>query len=174
MHGQVVEAFWPPPGSDTIKTSRPGAKKRTIAEDYDVFSYPYLSEKELENRAREAYEERSRQELQGKLTTGESRVFRADGSPVSIFDLEPGQGIQVQWSLASEDYVRGIDPQSRIRHLIDVEGYAEDTAAFVAENIDHTSRLNSLHHIKAMTVDVDWNAARYSCEIAYQNRIDLG
>lgn len=172
---RVLEAFYPPLGDVTIATSRPGAKKRTVSEDYEVFAYGAdkpLEQKTLEMRAREAYEERSRQELQGRLTTGEPRLFRDDLTRISILDLVPGQSIRVEWNAVDDNELRALHGTERDAYLID-RGYAPDVAEFYAANANRTKTLNRVHHVKSVTVSADWSAGRWETSIEYHNVISL-
>lgn len=172
-----IEAIYPAPGDPSLKSTRVAAgrskKNRKLpgSEDFDIFTYPaLLTQDALDDRAKEAYEERSRQELEGKITTAETRVFDAQGNPSSVFDLRTGQGIKVQWDIDDEDEVHARSPADQVRHYMD-RGYSQNTAEFLVENIKRTSILSDVHHVKAMTVDL--TAERYEVSISYHNRIKL-
>lgn len=78
----------------------------------------------------------------------------------------------MDWDLGDQEAIRGLSRDARALHYISL-GYTRDVASFMAENIDRMARFKRTHHIKSMTVDVDWQAAKFTVEIDYHNVIAL-
>ena len=184
LAGRIIEGAYPPPGDPRIKlkrakagrgsgaTAAPADLNNAPSSDYDTFDYFAVSDQQtLEIRAREAYEERSRQELEGRLTTGEMLL---DGA--SVLDLHSGSAIQVDPGFNVDPMSIGgpalenLDRDALITSLIG-NGYGPDMAGTVADLAIASRKLKPVFHVKTMTVD--FGPERFEIDISFHNVISL-
>ena len=180
LTGTVLEAFWPPRGT-AGKTPKLGAARiggrppKVSALEYDRLDHPGITdEKILEFAARNAWEERSRGELEGHIKTAEM-VARSPNGEVDLLDLRAGDGVNVR-----------IDPEvkfgllrmssffDRVRYLRD-RGYSEQIAELVARNAEALPRLTAVRHVTRVEVELetDEDAGTFCITVDFQNRLNV-
>lgn len=207
----VLEALYPPVGSNLIKRKHlgagkvdygnrpdptavaaakvkrdPHAPKRTKpaptqdqirqSEEREYFTYYGVTDqKRLDEIARRAWEERSRQELEGTLKTSDmvTTTMETDGAPFDLLDLWCGDTIRVE--MAEEDRLSLMQLKSesaRVNHLV-ARGYSEDAAILLARNVQALAAYPPLMHVKTLTVTMALQDKEGTFEISinYHNRI---
>jgi hypothetical protein len=180
--GQTLEALYNPLAGNKKKI-KPAAKRRrkpaTVddSKEYDVFSYPGLTEQAaVDAVARRVYEERSRQELEGTLTTVEMSIDTASGATFDLLLLGAGDTIEVKF-LGDEDaaFVKSFTSRAeRVQYLLD-RGYSEPVAQIIAGNVDALTSKSSLFYVKSVTTELESSSdgsGSFRLEIAYCNKID--
>lgn len=174
---RVLEAVYPPPGDDRLKVKRAALKRATkegrdlavndVSADYEEFAYPSITTQEaLDTRAREAYEEFSRQNLEGTLKTSEMAVVGNDGNLVDILSLNANDSIIVK-----------IDPtvlpegsnEEIIQKLKDTHGYNDGLARIIAQNVDNVEFAPTVFHVTSMEVSLEPEA--FDVSIKYHNLV---
>ncbi len=185
--GKSIEAFYPPPGDQRIKVKRAHAKSKHYTPEelqsaqYDTFEYYSVQNlAQLEAVAASAYNEYSRQEIEGSFKTGEmflpTKQSVSDGESESdlkdILDLRAGQAIVVEIDPFSKErlLVQFDNDQDRIEYLKSV-GYSEDISRLIVGNAKSFDSLNSEFHVYKTIVSLD--ADRYEAQIHYKNQIDI-
>ncbi len=184
LSGRVMEAFYPLPGDDRIKTKRAAARPKSeggtaiteneVCSEYEQHNrFDIQDQKALEECAQQAYEERSRQELAGSFHTSEMQLFKSDGTAVDILTLRSGDPIRVDIEPEIHEWLAGqksgIWDQEFITFLTNTMNYAPDLARLVAKNLNATELQIPIFHIK--TVGVEYGPENFSVQIAYHNLI---
>jgi hypothetical protein len=179
--GRVIEAFYPPPGDERLKTKRSavGAKSEGGATvtanedsgDYEEYNrYDIHTQAALDRAAEEAYEERSRQEMEGSFHTAEMVLNTNDGGTADIFDLRAGDALAVELSPGTRDTLNMIwSHEERVRYLVDNLGYDEDLADLIARNINAGDLQSAIFHIKS--IELDLGPEKFDVEIKFHNLI---
>lgn len=112
LTGQLLEAHYPPTGDPRVKhrrvrvSSKPrtGGMSDPLA-DFTPYNFPACSDVDaLEKRAQDVYEQMSRQDLKGRITTAE--MVLPDGT--SILDLQPGDSIRVEIDRATREAIASL------------------------------------------------------------------
>ncbi len=99
LTGRTLEAIYP--GTRERVKHKRGVASAVSAATSDVEQYdtPWITDQlTLDREAKRAYEERKRQELQGRLKTCETTLMTSKGEVVPIFDLRAGDSLQVTLS----------------------------------------------------------------------------
>ncbi len=170
----VLEAFYPAPGDERIRIKKGEAKRKDFNRDdlrsgeYDVYEYNTITDTRLlKIQAQVAYEERARQELQGRLKTAEMEL---DG--VDLLDLMVGMSIRVDMDPDDKELLQNRYPteSERMDHLIDL-GYSRDGAALIVRNLEAFPNLTPVFHIAEAHFDLDDDS--FEIEIKYHNLINM-
>lgn len=191
LTASIIESFYPPPGDPRIVQKRTTAKKKNAdsdelqSENYDIYEFPGITDqKALDLQCQRAFEETSRQALEGVIETIEPFVDRAStvaDSPddpdsisldaVDLLSLGAGEAVKIQFR-ADEQEALGQVPsfEGRVAYLIG-RGYEPQVAELIARNIDAISELGDVYHTKRVTVELDSDANRLAIEIGYHNLI---
>ncbi len=177
---QVMESYWPPPGDDRLKLKRSIAKRAAkagrpielndITGDYDEFTYyPIQTQEALDFRAKEAYEEYSRQQMDGTLKTMEMVLEDADGSPVDILGLFANDSI----TIGIDNSVRDATTAEEMKRLLmERNHYNEGLARIVSQNFGSRDELTDpTFHVTSM--DVDYADGTCSIEIKFHNLVNI-
>lgn len=180
LSGTTCEAFWPPLTELRVKRLTVPPRRRetpaaVTAADYEFFEYHGVTDLEvLQEIARRAYDERSRQELQGTLRTAEMFVESLDHSFVDIIDLAAGDNVRVEIGLDLRSALAALKSDvERVRHLEDL-GYASSVAQVAVRNLKVLGMAPTFHTKRVLTtLAVDGDGGEFSVEIAYHNRIDV-
>ena len=178
IDGTVMEAYYPPPGDKRIRTKRAVARRKDYnpdeirSDEYLYFEANYCHDQtQLDRIAQSAYDEASRQELEGKISTAEMAVDTADGNRMSLLDLRAGDAIQIRIDPQTNELlttVGGID--ARVSYLVD-RGYTVGVAELIARNADALAVLKPVYHVKAARFSMEND--KYECDINYHNLIDV-
>jgi hypothetical protein len=188
--GKIIEAFYPPPGDPRINAKRkeaythhahstkaPKKTPNNLATDqYDPFEYHGIKDPQtLFDLARRAYDERSRQEVQGSIKTAEMFGESEDGATVyDLLELQPGSFIRVDLDREASDALADAEAGEDVRYqrLLDI-GYTEDTARLLSHRslVTHTSM--AVKSVRVVLED-SGDSGRFEVDINYQNKIRLG
>lgn len=182
LTGRVLQAFAPTPpsqkgkGRKQVKQVSSGGKVGNEQDKYEVLEYNGVTDqKQLQEIATRIYQERSRQELEGSLTTDEMFVGMMSGAGYDLLTLGAGQDIVVaieQDDLDGLKKVVGID--DRIAWLVR-RGYSDSVAHLLAKNAQGLEKLQPIFHTKSVrtTFECDETGGSYSTEITFCNRIEI-
>ncbi len=177
--GRTIEAVYPLPGDERLKLKKSVAKRafkegrevnvNEVSGDYQEFQYFEIQDQEaLDIRAKEAYEEFSRQQMDGTLKTHEMILEGVDGEPFDILSLKANDTIVVAIDPDIREFAN--NAEGAARYMIDVLGYNEGLAYIIAQSLDATEiRRTTKFHVTSM--DVDYKDGECSIEIKYHNLI---
>lgn len=195
---RVLEAFYPPPGDERIKTRRSAVGKKSeggaaiteneVSGEYEEFNrFDITDQTALERAAEDTYEQRSRQELEGSFKTAEvflySENIEADpqgfdaAATIPIFDLRTGDPIRVELEPGLRDLLEDIGSKAtwgdatadQIRYLVDRCDYDEDVAELIVANLKIDEFRSTIFHVK--TLEVDLKSESFEVEIKFHNLI---
>lgn len=179
--GSTVEAFWPPPGEIQKKIltarARSGGQHTSStpafpSDRYDFFEYPSVSDPTaLLNIAKRAWEERSRQSLQGRLTTAEMVIEDDGGALFDLLTLKSGDALKVVIDPIDRKLLAESKSDQDVFQALIARGYSADAAALISKNRIGLSTLSSIYHVKAVTTTLE--SDRFEVEIHYYNRITV-
>lgn len=187
--GQVaLEAFWPSRDDPTAFRKRLQAAagkgqsgKRTAnavpglapVTDYEHQNYPFpCTQATLDEAAQRIWNERSRQELTGKLTTSDMVVQTQSGKSFDMLGLQHGDQIIVQLEKYAMDAMRRLpSPLARYQYLIG-RGFTQSTALLIAKDQGFLDRLLSRFVVKSATFSYDASAPSMKCDVTYLSTIN--
>ncbi len=180
LEGRVIEAVYPPPGDDRLKVNRVALKRATkegrdlsindVSGDYEEFEYHRITDQAaLDNRAKEAYEEYSRQQVEGTLKTMEMAVMGNDGNLVDVLSLRANDAITVK--IDPNFSLLRFAPADRVRTLVESLGYNEGLARIIVQNLDNPEFFSTTFHVTTMDVSLEPEA--FSVEIKYHNLVSI-
>lgn len=175
--GRLIEALYPPLGDPRIRakraTARPPGGQPTfddLASTYEIQNYPaIIDQTTLELRAREAWEERRRQELEGTLTTAAMQLETVTGDMVDLLDLHAGDPIRVQVDADAETLNSLNDDNDRVRYLTDGIGYSPDVAQLIVAN--RVRLLQPVYHVSQLQISL--RPESFEARIEYHSKIHL-
>lgn len=191
--GTTLEAVWPPVGDAALvrkvpKAHKPSAsghskakaKTATPAEHRDYFQFPGITDPELLLKlAKTVYEQRSRQEFTGSITTGEFFVEGAEGSDIDLLALHSGDTIKVEidetdW--AGEQIIDSLPTTDARAEYLESKGYSPSVAELLAESLDDLTNIRREFYVKGVQVSLSITpeGGTFSVEITYCNKIQKG
>lgn len=179
MTGTTVEAFSPRLGDSSVrkKVLKVGKKPKTAdqivrAENREVFFYPGVTDVgRLEQLADRVQEERSRQELAGRITTAKMAVDAVNGASFDLLTLRAGDVISIEVEPEVMRAVLGVNgEEARIGKMVAM-GYAPGAAAVLVRNLAGFARLGNKFFVKSVTTTADCSSSQFQNEIHYVNRI---
>lgn len=179
LSGKVLQAFAPEQPAQKGKGRKQvsaNARKGSEQDKYEVLEYNGVTDqKTLQDVATRVYQERSRQELEGSVTTDEMFVGMMSGAGYDMLTLGAGQDIVIaieQDAMDGLQMVNGID--DRIAWLMR-RGYSDSVANLLAKNAEGLSKLQPIFHTKSVRTafECDENGGSYSTEITFCNRIEV-
>lgn len=177
--GKTIEGVWPPRQEKAGKRRAVAAAQNTsnpdeaIVQKYDWYNIQeILNEAAAIEFAKRVYAERSKQELQGTLKTGEMRVSDTAGNPFDVLDLRVGDNVYVA---ANESGVDGLLAQlestsARVEYLVR-QGYDEAAAEVIAAYAEQLATLDNRFYVKQVRHSVDPEQNSFRCEVEYCNQI---
>jgi len=177
LTGRTIEAVYPPPGDDRLKLKKSVAKRalkegrdvslNEVSADYQEFNYYTIQNQEALNiRAKEAYEEYSRQQMDGTLKTSEMCIEGFDGQPFDILSLQANDSIIIK----IDPDIRNFESADEAYHyMVDVLGYNDGLAQIVAQNIEATELQSPIFHVTSM--NVEYAEGKCDIEIKYHNLV---
>jgi hypothetical protein len=185
LTGTTLEALWPPVGSQDLIHKKLSAKRAGNAdevrrgENRTYFAYPGVTNPDaLVEIAKRAYEEMSRQEMEGTLATHEMSVSRAEGIPEDQFDLltlKAGDVVRIELDEQDKQALANIGTEeAQIAYLLE-RGYEHSAAELIAKNVSTYAGLQPHFYVKRVhtTLATDDDAGSFDVEINYCNRIDV-
>jgi hypothetical protein len=178
---QTIEAFWPPPGDvkpqKRLGASALGAPEPLKASVYEIFDcpMPITDPRALEDFARRVWEERSRQELRGKLTTVEMFVDTLGGASFDLLKLQAGDRIRVEIDQEALTIIQRLPAVGqRVQALMD-RGYSSDMANYLAKNLDGINKLTPEFQVHSVATDIDVTTppGHFTIDVDFLNRIEV-
>jgi hypothetical protein len=182
ISGTAIEAVWPPVGDKNIKHKRLSAKKAQDqvavreSEERIYYAYPGITnEEDLLEAAERVYEEKSRQELEGTMTTGEMFVEDVANRWFDVLSLSAGDVVRIEFEQRDRELLASLPTeQARVQYLVD-RGYSRDLARFMARNMSELTRLEPNFFAKRVTTEFveEEDGGSFTVEISYANRIQI-
>lgn len=178
---RTVEAYWPPLDlAKRQKKTAAGANGGGLvvhAQDYEVFDYQggTIDEAQLQAVAKCVWEQRSRQELTGELTTSEMFIDTLAAQRFDVLKLAAGDRVRVEIDRSALEFLsRYIDIGDRETSLVG-QGYSKEMAHFIATNLDAINKMPPEFQVHSVSTELDTSdpeGGRYESQIRYLNRID--
>jgi hypothetical protein len=182
---KTLESLYPNPNSGLARrkkklgASAKKAPKTVTTQDYELLDLPFAvaSQDQLDNIAQRIWEERTRQELHGTLTTREMFVDTAQGSQhFDLLQLAAGDQIQVEIEQDALDDIQSLPTvQARLVALL-VKGYSPSTANYIASNLDGINSLGSqflVHSVVTELEAMDSGEGKFEISVDFLNRIQV-
>jgi hypothetical protein len=177
ISGKTIETFWPPLTYKPIKGkfATSGVKGVSDVSKYEIFPAPpgVTNEDDLLDANKYAWEEISRQELRGGVTTTYMELPRFDGSMVDIMSVMPGDAVSVEFDAGLKSEILKQQSQGdRIIYLVS-NGYSQATAQLMAANVDDLTKLKS--ECSVVRVGVAFEASdeggKFEVNVGYNARL---
>lgn len=179
--GTTIEAVWPPIGDPRVRGKKVKAKKGAAGlaskENRDYFQFAGITDPPtLLALAQRVYEERARQEFQGKITTSEMSVNTTDAELFDLLTVRSGDTIQIKIDEIDWDgsYLQSLPSMSDRVAWLTSRGYSDDVAAIIAANLDLLVSLRREFYVK--TVEVEFTTTEeggtFQVQIGYCNKIE--
>jgi hypothetical protein len=181
--GAVIEAFFPPPGSPLIRVKRTKAKGQQAGEisnssalqsdQYEMFEYNMsITEERLQVVAENAFAERARQELEGKIITCEMSVDTVTQEQFDLLNLHAGDPIRIEIDPDLKETLLSIpSEEERVNYLIGDRGYSPSVALLISRNATAFGGLRNDYHVKQ--ADISLTEDHFEVTIYYHNYIDI-
>lgn len=194
LTGGAIEAFWPPrnqknslqkqtKGKAPAKSGKHGKPKKATAGDglipiteYEMHPYPYgvTSEEMLTRCAHRVYEERSRQELTGSLTTREMVLGTEKSAEFDTMNIMSGDVIRVEFEVDVRGELDSLGSDAvRVQYLIDVHGYSYEVARVLVQNLTDIGSLPPYFMVRKVHTVLEFNgdSGSFDVTIDFCNRI---
>jgi hypothetical protein len=179
---RTIEASWPPIGDDRVKRKRAKTKKVQTedkirpTEERDYFAFPGVQEYEsLLEIAKRVYEERSRQELEGSISTPHMYATTENGEVFDLLDLRAGDTVKVDVEPGMRQLLGSLGSDlERVNYLM-LQGYADSAAQLIVANMKNFADLDARFLTKRVHVaaEVTDTGGSFSIDIDYINRIQI-
>lgn len=181
--GKAIEAFYPPQSDDRVKRKRMPAvgigssvPVPMADEDREVLQYPAVSSQaQLNAIAQQIYEERSRQQLEGTITTGEMSVATERGSEFDLLNLKAGDSIRIDVDTEEREALRTLQSApARINYLVSL-GYSREVAGLMVDSMRDLHRLESKFFATDVRIELETSgdSGKFRVEVGFINRIQL-
>lgn len=178
--GRTIEVIHDP----LQRTIKVGARKRkggkapkvkTDLSQVEFFQFSGVTDEDALRRiAERVYEERSRQAMEGSLTTADMDAATADDQEMDLLELGAGDLIDVRF-MDSDDaaFVREFPSvERRVAYLVG-RGYTESVARVIANNVDFMTNLSSQFYVKSVETEIDLSGdGSFKLTVNYINKID--
>jgi hypothetical protein len=172
----TLEAFYPPRGDERSKQKRAATDKGIPSEKHEFLPYTGITDqKTLEALAYRVWEERSRQELEGQLTTAEMFTDTVTAESFDLLNLGSGDAIRVEFAEREKHELIGMPSEhERVAYLVE-RGYSEGVATLMAKNVANFARLKPEFVVRRVTVDfqTEGTDGSFEIQINYANRIQI-
>jgi hypothetical protein len=182
--GRVLEARYPLPGDERIKTKRSAVSLKSdggaeitaneVSGEYDEFEYHHIVNQEaLEAAAKMAYDQFSRQEMEGGFHTPLMRLPSFDGeSSVDVLALKAGDAVRVVVDQQTLDVLATLGSVAeQYDYLVNVMQYDRGVAELIVANFDQTQINSPVFHVKS--ISVDFGEEKFNVEVKYHNVVNL-
>ena len=174
LTGKTLEAFYPPLGTSPSKRALSSGGR--VSDHYEMFPYTGVTDQSaLDGLARRIWEERSRQELEGQLSTAEMFSETMSGAQFDLLTLGPGDAVRVEFEEKDKEALRHIPTvEGRIAYL-KRRGYSDGIAQLIAEDADAFGAASPEFCVKRVTVDfqTDDQSGSFELQVNYANRIQV-
>lgn len=185
LGGETIESFYPNRNDPNVVRKRVPAqhtagKSRRVASagiapitDYEHMEYNYSCTQEtLDIACRRVWEERSRQELAGKMSTTEMVVQRVSGADFDLLSLTHGDQILVQLAQNALDEMRKLPTTQARAQYLQEEGYSGAASLLIANDQGFIGRLQSTMVVRNVVIEYDPDAQHFGIDVDYCSRID--
>lgn len=179
---RTIEAFYPPIGDDRIRRKRAGARKKNSSatmlrgEDREYFTFHGITNPDaLESFAERVYEERSRQELEGKIVTHEMECVTASGEAFDLLKLRAGDSLKIEIDQRDRMLLTALPTDgARIRYL-QQRGYSADVASLLVANMSEFFALEAKFFVKSVSTELELTpeGGTFELSVDYCNRIQI-
>ena len=178
--GKTLESFFPHRDDQRVVKKRlnatrtPGAPGLAPVTDYEHQTYPYsCTQDSLNAVAERVWEERSRQELEGRLTTNKMTVLAKDGkTQIDLLGMKHGDQIIVALDQVALDEMRKLPTTFARSYYLLQRGFSASIAALIARDQGYLSRLLPTFVVKQVTFDYDSEAQSFNTEVSFCSRIN--
>jgi hypothetical protein len=174
LTNRTLESFYPPLGSSPSK--RALSSGGALSDHYEMFPYTGITDQAtLDGLARRIWEERSRQELEGQLSTVEMVADTVGGDSFDLLTLGPGDAVRVEFQEKDKEALRHIPTvEGRIAYLT-ARGYSDGVAELIAKDADAFTAAPPEFCVKRVTVDfqTDAEGGSFQVQINYANRLQV-
>lgn len=174
LRGVLLQSWFPPRGLGTKKLKANGTAGK--ADDYEVFEFHGVSDQAaLDAVCQRAYQERSRQELEGTITTSEFFVEGLTGGSANLLQLGAGQDIAIELEQETLDGLAEMPAYGKRVAYLKARGYRDSVAQILAKNQEALSRLQPVFHTRQVrtSLEVTEDGGSFEVEITYVNRIEV-
>jgi len=178
--GQTIEVIHDPlkktikVGAKKAKGGKPPKVKQDLSQ-VDFFQYPGVTDEEaLRKIAERVYEERSRQAMEGSLSTVDMDAADADGHEFDLLTLQSGDTIEVRF-LDTDDaeFVKRFEGTDERANYLMGKGYTSDVAQIIAANVDSYTDFTPLFYVKSVEIEGDFSGdGSFKISVNYINKID--
>lgn len=180
---QTIEAVYPKPGDERLKLKKAEAKRalkagraaddvdiNAVSGDYEEFAFPWIQDQAaLDIRAEQAYEEFSRQSMEGTLKTSEMAIEAADGSAFDILNIKANDPLIIRIDPDIRQFASNADQAKK--YLVDVLGYNDGLASIISQNFGSSELQSPIFHVTSMAVEL--NPDEFNVEIKYHNLVNI-
>jgi hypothetical protein len=174
LTNRTLESFYPPLGSSPSK--RALSSGGAVSDHYEMFPYTGITDQAtLDGLARRIWEERSRQELEGQLSTVEMVADTVSGDSCDLLTLGPGDAIRVEFEEKDKEALRHMPTvEGRIAYLT-ARGYSDGVAELIAKDADAFTAAPPEFCVKRVTSDfqTDADGGSFEVQINYANRLQV-
>ena len=201
MTGKTIQALWPKPDprklpkktkvQKNIATVKPGRGsnekekqghsktdvKGGLQDEYDVFEHNGITDPAaLLKRAKRVYQERSRQEMQGSLTTAEIFVDGMTNEQHNMLRIGAGEDIRVEIDQELINGMLGVKVgNERVAWLLD-HGYDPNLAAILGRDRSGLAEVSPQFYTEHVTTTLEVDSSgggSYEVEIGFVNKINV-
>ena len=178
--GQTIEVIHDPlkktikVGAKKAKGGKPPKVKQDLSQ-VDFFQYPGVTDEEaLRKIAERVYEERSRQAMEGSLSTVDMDAMDADEHEFDLLGLQSGDTIEVRFlDTADAEFVKRFDSIDDRADYLMGKGYTSDVAQIIAANVDSYTDFTPLFYVKSVEIEGDFTGdGSFKISVNYINKID--
>lgn len=185
LSGHTLESFFPHRNDSRVVKKRLNATKSGTSPkarvgvpglapvtDYEHQVYPYpCNQASLDEACERVWEERSRQELEGRFQTGEMSVKSAAGKDVDVLAIKHGDQIVLKLEqVALDEMRRQPSLRAKVGYLVG-RGFNVSTATLIAQDQGFLQGLLDTYFVRELSIDFDAQAEQFGVEVAYCSRI---
>lgn len=181
--GKAIEAVYPPNADKQVKRKKaPAVSVGNSApapvedDDREVLQYPAVtSQSQLDKIAQQIWEERSRQELEGKIETKEMSTLTESGYELDVLEIRAGDSIRIAIADDERSLLASFDNDSqRVAYLMSF-GYERGVAVLIVEGMSDLHRLESKFYVTSALFELSSQGddVEFKAEFSYVNRIQL-
>lgn len=184
LKGVLLESSYPSPNDPRIKKKRSALGKKSedgvlaslneTSAEYEEFNFHECSTQEaLDSRVREAWEEFSRQEMHGKISTREMFVEGVDGELIDVLGLNAGDCIHIGMDDEAREIVSSehFSDAEKVTLLMDTCDYIREVAELVVANMRKFAVLSPIFHVE--TLELTYSHGEFNIDIAYHNKVNI-
>lgn len=183
LTGTTIEAHYPPLGDGSVRKKVIAAKRVgdapsvLNAEERETFVFPGVTTQDaLDLCARSVYEQRARQELEGRILTHEMQIDTTNGVRFDLLQLQSGDCIRVEVDRQDTEALGQFDSDELKADYLVGLGYDPGLARIVVANLAGVLALAPTYIVKRVTTQLDSTpeGGNFSVEVTYSNKILIG